>query len=160
LAEWCTAQVNRKRKYTAQCTVYVIERRLWDLKNYVLLVYQPKPFRNRTFLCKQNCVVKHNFGALIWRITIDVGRRECWIIYSGPGFLAVRRMIWLLPPLPSVSCLSFSVFLCVAFRAYWHWRGWGRSQAFDGQKAWSSINYSIPSGWPSAVASEPVFVNV
>ncbi len=34
------------------------------------------------------------------------------------------------PPLPSASCLSFSVFLCVVVQAYWRerWRGWGRSR--------------------------------
>ncbi len=30
-----------------------------------------------------------------------------------------------LPPLPSASCLSFSVFLCVAGRAYWREMGDG-----------------------------------
>ncbi len=43
-------------------------------------------------------------------------------------------MLWLLLhplfhlPLPSASCIFFSVFLCVADRAYWRRRGWGRSQ--------------------------------
>ncbi len=44
--------------------------------------------------------------------------REYWIIYRGPGFLAV---VWFdststpspLPPFPLASCFSFSVFLCV-----------------------------------------------
>ncbi len=54
-----------------------------------------------------------------------------------------------LPPLPLASCLSFSVFLCVACRAYWRergeWRrGWGRSQTMcDGENAWSSVNHLI-----------------
>ncbi len=46
--------------------------------------------------------------------------REYWMIYRGPGYLAV---VWSCssprqppPPLPSASCLSFSVFLCVAQR--------------------------------------------
>jgi hypothetical protein len=45
------------------------------------------------------------------------------------------------PPLPltEASCLSFSVFLCVAGLAYGR-RGVGRG-------AWSSINHSILSGW-------------
>ncbi len=42
-------------------------------------------------------------------------------------------MIWLLahpPPTPSTSCLSFSIFQCVAGRAYWRegGRGWARSR--------------------------------
>ncbi len=51
--------------------------------------------------------------------------RLLFVVWSG----------WLLPhsfpPPPSASCLSFSVFLCVAGRAYWWERrekGWGRSQ--------------------------------
>ncbi len=42
----------------------------------------------------------------------------------------------LVPPPPSTSCLSFSVFLCVAGRAYWRERGGGGG-------AWSSIDHSI-----------------
>ncbi len=52
--------------------------------------------------------------------------RYYWMVYIGPSFLAV---VWfgspphpLPPPLPSASCLSFSVFLCVAYRAYWRER--------------------------------------
>ncbi len=42
-------------------------------------------------------------------------------------------------PLPSSCCLSFSVFLCVAGRA------WGvvADKSYDGEKAWYSINHSI-----------------
>ncbi len=41
-----------------------------------------------------------------------------------------RRVVWLIPsppppPLPSASCLSLKVFLCVAGRAYWPKRGKG-----------------------------------
>ncbi len=55
--------------------------------------------------------------------------REYWMIYRGPGFLAVVSFG---PPcptpppplsLPLASCLSFSVFLCVADQAFWV-RGW------------------------------------
>ncbi len=39
-----------------------------------------------------------------------------------------NRMIWLLPPplfpLTSASCIFFSIFLCIACRAYWRERGW------------------------------------
>jgi hypothetical protein len=55
--------------------------------------------------------------------------REDWIIYRGPGYLAV---VWFgskpapFPlPLLSANCLSFSVFLCVFGRAYWQERGRG-----------------------------------
>ncbi len=86
-------------------------------------------------------------------ILISVGRirrligitREYWMISRLPGFLAVA---WFgssphpLPPLLSASCLSFSVVLCGAGRAYWREGrgvvgGWAKS--YDGQKAWSSI---------------------
>jgi hypothetical protein len=49
--------------------------------------------------------------------------REYWMIYRGPGFLALVRMYLLLPhslpTLSSASCISISVFLCVADPAYW-----------------------------------------
>jgi hypothetical protein len=76
--------------------------------------------------------------------------REYWMIYRGPGFSHCRR-IWLLsctpcPPLPSVSCLSFSVFLCDAGRAYWEERleggGGGAKSSYDCE-TWSSINNSV-----------------
>jgi hypothetical protein len=53
------------------------------------------------------------------------------------------------PPLPSASCLSLSVILCVASQAYGQegGRGWARSQIiYDRKKAWSPINYSVNSG--------------
>ncbi len=60
-------------------------------------------------------------------------------------------MIWLLfrpiPPLPSASCLSFSVFLCVAGQAYWRESGGeggrGGAKSYHHEKAWFSINHSI-----------------
>jgi hypothetical protein len=65
------------------------------------------------------------------------------MIYRRPGFLAVT---WFgssptLPPLLSASCLSFSVFLSVAGRAYtvyWREKGGGGAKPYDGDKAWSS----------------------
>jgi hypothetical protein len=49
------------------------------------------------------------------------------------------------PPLsPSESCLSFSVFLCVAGRAYWRgWRGGRGAKSNYREKAWSSIKHSL-----------------
>ncbi len=49
-----------------------------------------------------------------------------------------------LPSPSSVCCPSFSVFLYVAFRAYWWERGRlaGGAKSYDGEKAWSSIIYS------------------
>ncbi len=52
-------------------------------------------------------------------------------------------------PLPPASCLFFSVFSCVACRAYWRERGkegGGGAKTYDGEKAWSSIKHSILSG--------------
>jgi hypothetical protein len=48
------------------------------------------------------------------------------------------------PPLPSASCVFFSVFLCVAGRAYWRGGGGGSGwRAKSHEKAWPSINHSI-----------------
>ncbi len=71
--------------------------------------------------------------------------REYWMIYRGPGFLAVG---WFgssptpSPPMQSASCLSFSVFLYVAGEAY----RMGGGEEGVGEKAWPSINHSIFSG--------------
>ncbi len=82
-------------------------------------------------------------------------RKEYWMIHRGPGGLSPCRMTWLTPPLPlpslhSASCLSFSVFLWVAYRAYWWERGKGGRagyKSYDSEKAWSSINHSILSAF-------------
>ncbi len=72
--------------------------------------------------------------------------REYGMIYRWPGFLAVE---WFSsspsPPLllRSSSCLSFSVYLCVAVRAYWRERGGRELKLYAGKKAWSSTNHSI-----------------
>ncbi len=68
--------------------------------------------------------------SLFWRPTIgrtdipraghacSVHNREYWIIYRGPCFPAViHDLAPSPPPLPSASCLPFSIFLCVAGRA-------------------------------------------
>ncbi len=51
------------------------------------------------------------------------------------------------PPLPAASCLSFSVFLCVAGRELTDGReggGDGRgAKSYDREKAWPSLNHSI-----------------
>ncbi len=62
-----------------------------------------------------------------------------------------------LPPLPSARCLSFSAFLCVAGRhtvltgesgERGEGGGGGRgAKLSDREKAWSSLNHSILSGW-------------
>jgi hypothetical protein len=71
------------------------------------------------------------------------------MIYRGPYFLSV---IWIqahpVPPFPSASCLSFSVILCVACRAYCLMmrmgaRRGGGSKSCDNEKVWTSINQSI-----------------
>jgi hypothetical protein len=67
---------------------------------------------------------------------------------------AFCRMIWLLShpllPLPSASCFSFLVFLCVAGRAYYREREGvvgGGDKSYNVEKAWSSIIHSILSGF-------------
>ncbi len=80
--------------------------------------------------------------------------REYGTIYRESGFLAI---VWfsssppppLTPPPQSTSCLSFSVFLCVACRAYCRKGGEGvgvESKSYDCKKAWPSMNHSILSG--------------
>jgi hypothetical protein len=61
------------------------------------------------------------------------------MIYRRPGLNAASPTYS--PQLPSTSCLSFSVLLFVAGR------GWPKS--YDGEKALSSINHSILSGYQS-----------
>jgi hypothetical protein len=70
--------------------------------------------------------------------------REDQMFYRGPGFLAIfmiRFHAHSLPPLPSASYLSFSVFLSVAGQAG------GRGEEGVGVEA----NYSILSGRDGAV---------
>ncbi len=75
--------------------------------------------------------------------------REYWMIYRWPGFLAVIRFGSVhntSPTLPSVICLSFSVFLCVAGPAYCREGGRGagtRRQIIRPRKAWPSISHSL-----------------
>jgi hypothetical protein len=59
--------------------------------------------------------------------------RDYWMIYRGPGFFAVARCGSSPTPFPSfppASCLSFSVFLCVAGQAYWREKG-GRGEVME-----------------------------
>ncbi len=58
------------------------------------------------------------------------------------------------PPLPSASCLSFSVFLCGG-REYTGWRGGagGATKSYDGKKAWSFKNHSILSALDNTACS-------
>jgi hypothetical protein len=70
------------------------------------------------------------------------------MIYGGPGFLSVVGFSSSPSPsfpLPSASCLLFSVLLCVADLAYWREREGGGdvgAKPYDGEKAWSFINHS------------------
>jgi hypothetical protein len=93
--------------------------------------------------------------------------RGHWMIYRGLGFLAVEGFGSSPPPppsLPSASCISFSVLLCVVSRAYWRERGGGDgggAKSYYGRKDWSSINHSILSGIPplNPVDSCPIMLN-
>jgi hypothetical protein len=71
-------------------------------------------------------------------------------------------MIWLLPTpslsFPSASCLSFSVFLCVASSSL---RMGGGNKSYDAEKAWSSIQYIIKYSLVSCVISMfPVNISI
>jgi hypothetical protein len=61
---------------------------------------------------------------ILWLECIVISR-DCWMIIEDQSFSP--SYTWLLPhplpPHPSSSCLCFSVFLCVAGRAYWQERG-------------------------------------
>ncbi len=89
--------------------------------------------------------------------------REYWMIYEGPGFLAVA---WFgssptpFPPLPSASCLYFSVFLCrVSAVELTDGRGGsGRGAKSDHRKkAWPSTNHSILSDLQHISPSPPYY---
>ncbi len=49
--------------------------------------------------------------------------REYWLVYRRSGFYCGRLIQLFAHHLPWASCLSFSVFLCFAGRAYWRERG-------------------------------------
>jgi hypothetical protein len=73
--------------------------------------------------------------------------REYWMVYRRPGLKAV---VWFgsspIPPLlPSASCLSFWVFLCLSPSSLLTGEvgGGAGAKSYDGEKAWSSLNHSI-----------------
>jgi hypothetical protein len=86
-----------------------------------------------------------------WRMSFKPSKgsqcREYWMIYRWPCFLAVVWFGSSPTPFLVTSCLSFSIFLCVAGRAYWRERGergWRRSQIIRGRESLVlSKNYSI-----------------
>ncbi len=90
------------------------------------------------------------FVSWCWRV---VGAESIKSFIEGQAFLRLFDLALPLPPpspVPSASCPSLSVFLCVADRAYCWERGgrrWGRARSYDHEKAWSSINHSVLSGW-------------
>ncbi len=91
--------------------------------------------------------------------TLSAVGREYWVIYRGPGFLAVLWFGSSPTPFPlsfrSASCLSFSVFLCVADQACWRptgerGRGWARSRIIRPQESlvfYKSFNTLCQQRW-------------
>jgi hypothetical protein len=85
-----------------------------------------------SFNCHHSVPKKHEI--MLWCMALPLQYALCmlgrkyWMICRGLGFLAIVWFSFMdsLPPLPSASCLSFSLFLCVAGRAYRRER-WGRS---------------------------------
>jgi hypothetical protein len=69
------------------------------------------------------------------------------IIFRGPGFIAVECLAPSPPPpllLLSASCISFSVFLCVAWSSLsMGEEGGGGAKSYARKKAWPSINHSF-----------------
>ncbi len=78
--------------------------------------------------------------------------REYWMIHRKLDFLfrTIRLQAHPLPPCLPSAIVSFSVFLCVAGRAYWRKRGVGKEPkiSYDCGKAWPSVNHAILSGLP------------
>ncbi len=74
------------------------------------------------------------------------GIREYWMIYRGPGFLAV---VWFgsshnLPLLPSLKALTATHRKTeIERRLADRRRGWWEAESYDRKKDWSSINHSI-----------------
>ncbi len=72
-------------------------------------------------------------GILFYEHVLRVPTREDWMIYRGPGFLAV---IWFgsmpcpFPPQKSASCLSFSGF-CVSPVKLTDGKGWGERMVVE-----------------------------
>ncbi len=77
--------------------------------------------------------------------------REYWMIYMGTGFPSSQDLAPppAPPPLPSASCLSFSVFLSVVASSSLLTKGeqseGGGAKLYSGEKAWSSaiIQYTV-----------------
>ncbi len=80
------------------------------------------------------------------------GSREYWLIYRGPGFLAVVCLgtsPTFTPPPPHVSNLSLFLSPLRLLPG-----GCGRgAESYHGVKSWSPVNHSILSDWKSAEIS-------
>ncbi len=96
-------------------------------------------------------------SALIGVLLCLDGGRDYWMIYRGPGFLAV---VWLgSSPINLSLFLSSPVCRWSSFLTEEGERGWGRSKNHrTAKKQWSSVNCSILSGWRSALATLSVSV--
>jgi hypothetical protein len=97
-------------------------------------------YRNQTFISDSHRPL---------HLQCDSNNQREWIIYRGPGFLAV---VWVGSSPPSFShqqVLSF-LYLTVCRRSSYRRAGVGRgfrgTTSYDSEKPWSSINHSILSG--------------
>jgi hypothetical protein len=81
---------------------------------------------------------------------ISRGKPESIEWFLEDQYFSPSNYFWLLPhplpPLPSASCLSFSVFLCVDYRSIYWRESRGGAKSYEDEKARSSINSSILSG--------------
>ncbi len=109
-------------------------------------------------------VVKEHSVASLYLHSFYVSPREYWMIYGGPGFLAV---LWFgsppthFPPSP-VSILSFFLSLSVSrLSSFLTEGGWLGTDSYDRENAWASTNHSIPSApTPLAVFFLPSYHTV
>ncbi len=100
-----------------------------------------------TAIVPSNCEVYKLAAHIVVPTIRRVWAREYWIVYRGPGFLA---LIWFgsspapSHPLPSVSsCCDTQE---DGERETTFWQGGGGAKSNDSEKDWSSINHSILAG--------------
>ncbi len=126
-------------------------------------------------LCTSRCKPRPMLltPALIWHTLqtfFTASARGYWMIYRGPGFIAVVRFCSSLTLVFSYPASKLSFFLSLAvchwsltaYWRYWRERGGVGAKSYDGEKAWSSLHHSIlsvsailQSGYPNTNSLPP-----